>query len=457
MLDRILDDYRFSGFIYTSDGDRFLTHGLADYENNISFERTSRFCIASLTKQFTAFAVMLCMEKGLLDIADSVSRYIPEYVYGDKITIRNLLDMTSGITDAYPSEDEVNAVSDCFNGDTIHKEYWEKYIACFISEFSEGSLFDYLNSQPPSFAAGEDYLYSNFNYLLLGIIVQRVAGTGLDEFLSEHVFGILGMNDTFFGTSKAIIKGYDRDLYTELPDYSGADFGMVSTIDDLIKWCSALLNRRILNSESYDMLLSPNKFGYCFGLHKAEGKNVYRHDGVMMTMQIEMSFDYDSGEISIGLMNRLPEPSDERRIMYYPISDIDDGKVKLEVWDMLSNAEFSLYSLELIDSGGKTCYSVKNDDIPLLSVKNNGKQRNATEFTTEEERSIWLDMNEMLGGDYKMNERYYLRAEAYSTELSQLGMVHLSNGEWVSRYYNVFHQRKSALDLFIEAVSIVGT
>ena len=124
---------------------------------------------------------------------------------------------------------------------------------------------------------------------------------------------------------------------------------------------------------------------------------------------------------------------------------------------MLSSAEFSLYSLELIDSGGKTCYSVKKDDIPLLSVKNNGKQRNATEFTTEEERSIWLNMNEMLGGDYKMNERYYLRAEAYSTELSQLGMVHLSNGEWVSRYYNVFHQRKSALDLFIEAVSIVGT
>ena len=270
MLNRILDDYNFSGFMYTSDGDRFLTHGMADYENNIKFDRTSRFCIASLTKQFTAFAVMLCMEKGLLDIYDHVSRYIPEYTYGDKITITNLMDMTSGITGAYPSEDEVNAVFESLNCDTRHKEYWAKYISCYIPEFSHDSLFDYLNNQSPTFAAGENYLYSNFNYLLLGIIVQRVSGTGLNQFLSEQVFSFLGMNDTCFGTAKANVKGYDGELCTGTPDYSGADFGMVSTIDDLIKWCSALLNRRILSSESYDMFLSTNKFGYCFGVHKAE-------------------------------------------------------------------------------------------------------------------------------------------------------------------------------------------
>jgi len=142
-------------------------YGMADLEWSIPNSPTTRFNIASMTKQFTAAAILLLEERGKLKTSDPVKKYLPDAPASwDNITIYHLLTHTSGISD--------NA-----------------------AEYQPGPpellLF---NDKPPDFQPGERWSYQNLGYIVLGYLLERIVGQSYESFVKENLFKPLGMNDS---------------------------------------------------------------------------------------------------------------------------------------------------------------------------------------------------------------------------------------------------------------------
>ena len=212
------------------------SYGMADIENKVKVTKETAFNLASLTKQFTAYATLLLAEQGKLSLEDPITKYLPELSF-DKVSIRQLMNQTSGI----PSERIASYGSFPRGGkDQLLKLYGAQTLA----------------SQP-----GTRWVYNNNNYNLLSIIVERVSGKPLPLFLSDEVFSPLEMKQSYFPFGPGATKenrayGYmkrnnkfvnvDRnDVFLNLV---GAG-GMYSSISDLIKWDKALYNKNYAAKE----------------------------------------------------------------------------------------------------------------------------------------------------------------------------------------------------------------
>jgi CubicO group peptidase (beta-lactamase class C family) len=156
-------------------------YGMANLEYMIPIISESIFCIASNSKQFTGMCIALLEEEALLNINDNINKYIPEFPhYENEVTISNLLYHTSGIMDYY-----IYFIENClFNDNGIITE--DEAINFILNQ---GSL---------SFEPGEQYSYSNSNYVLLSLVINRITGKSLGEYADERIFKVLGMKNTFF-------------------------------------------------------------------------------------------------------------------------------------------------------------------------------------------------------------------------------------------------------------------
>src|SRR5262245_32446755 len=164
------------------DGQRLYSqgYGMADLEHGARITPTTVFHIASVSKQFTAFAIYLLAQEGKLALDDDVRKYLPElHDFGKTITIRHLIHHTSGLRDQW----NLLAMAGWRLDDVIT----EKDILRLVWRQRE------LN-----FAPGDKQLYSNTGYTLLGVIVKRVSGQSLREYTQEHIFKPLGMQHTHF-------------------------------------------------------------------------------------------------------------------------------------------------------------------------------------------------------------------------------------------------------------------
>lgn len=202
-------------------------YGMADLEHSIPITPKTMFYMASVSKQFTALTVLMLAKENKLALTDSVRKYIPELPpYADKITLYHLLTHTSGVRDYFA----LGALS----GLAEDTAYSDDLVLRLVSR-QKG-----LNFKP-----GTSFLYSNSGYVLLSIIVKRVAGRPLDAVARSHVFSPLGMNDTLFQHDHtALIRnkafGYDRrgDAWhasNSRLDVVG-DGGLYSSIDDMFRW-----------------------------------------------------------------------------------------------------------------------------------------------------------------------------------------------------------------------------
>lgn len=202
-------------------------YGTANLEHRVPVTAETVFPIASISKQFTALAVLLLAQEGRLSLDDDVRRYVPEVPdFGTPITIRHLLHHTSGLRDLW---DLLG-----FTGrrtDDVVREY---DILRLVSR-----------QRALNFRPGDEHLYNNTGYILLGVIVKRVSGTPLPQFTRERIFQPLGMTSTRVVDDHSTLipgraTGYARGrsgLLIAMPAYDVVGSGgMVSTVADLARW-----------------------------------------------------------------------------------------------------------------------------------------------------------------------------------------------------------------------------
>jgi CubicO group peptidase (beta-lactamase class C family) len=212
--------------------------GARDIASKAPMLITTPQAIGSTTKQFTAAAILLLQQEKKLSIDDKLSKYVPEYIHGDKITLRQMLNMVSGISDNDPA----------IYGDHLTEPIMRE------------EMFANLNKLPLMWKSGTHMVYTNTNYNLLGLVVERVSRQPYLAFLRDHIFTPLEMSSTSTVDQPPpdMATGYYHDkpgqpfqTRPELhPDFSFGTGNLVATTQDLLKWDAGLLGHKLLNEAS---------------------------------------------------------------------------------------------------------------------------------------------------------------------------------------------------------------
>jgi CubicO group peptidase (beta-lactamase class C family) len=252
-------------------------YGLARIETKEAIGPETAFELASVSKQFTAMAVMILAERGKLSYEDPLSKYFPEFPpYAQKVTIRNLLTHTSGLVDV------VNA--------TWFKPGYQptsKEVAAFFLKESN------IKSAP-----GEKFEYNNAGYMLLALIVEKASGQSFSRFMRENIFKPLGMGHTFIWDEKkphiehaAVSYGSVDGSFKAIDQLSDAFVfgakGVISTTGDLVRWIEALDTSKLVKPETLRLAFTPMKlndgsessYGFGWGIGKENGLATIEHPG----------------------------------------------------------------------------------------------------------------------------------------------------------------------------------
>ncbi len=275
--------------ILTRDGHPLFrkAYGLANIELCVNNEPGTVFKIGSLTKQFTAVAILMLVEQGRLHLDDPLTHFLPDYpTHGHTITVEHLLTHTSGIK-SYTGMADFRQV--------------------MALEKTLPELIDYFKYQPMDFAPGTRWAYNNSGYVLLGAIIEKVSGLSYADFMQRRIFRPLGLRQTYTDPGLRLVArravGYDTapagmedtqtgparynntpHLSMSLPHAAGA---MSSTVDDLARWDAALSAGRLISPELLQRAFTPYRlldgssthYGYGWGVHEYEGNAWIEHSG----------------------------------------------------------------------------------------------------------------------------------------------------------------------------------
>ena len=282
-VDGYMEQYDFSGSILISvDGISLCEYsrGFADKSNATPNTSATKIELGSITKQFTAAAIMLLQEQGKLSVYDTVDKYIPEYDFGGDMTIENLLNMTSGIPDFLNSMIYLN---------DIHE-------IDMMEPCSFENVLRFANSNGIEFKPGSSFKYSNTNYMLLGEIIARLSGVTYEQFVENNILKPLGMTNTTMNMNDADAVGYlidgsegDKSDTT----YFGAAGEIASCTVDMNKWLNGFVNGKVVNQSSMYQMLNNSGMGYGYGWFISQN-GYYWHTGQSMacyTMDL-ISLDY---------------------------------------------------------------------------------------------------------------------------------------------------------------------
>ena len=253
-------------------------YGMANLEYDIPNEPSTIFHIASVSKQFTNFAVLLLAEEGKVSMDDDIRKYIPEVPdFGKRITLRHLATHTSGMRDQW----NLLAMAGWRLDDVITKEHIMKLVA---------------KQQDLNFEPGEEYLYCNTGYTLLAEVVARVSGDSFAEFTQERIFKPLGMERTlFYDDHEKIVPGRAYSYYKRRREYKKkklnyANVGATSlftTVEDLAKWAINFETPKVGSVETMrqmhtrGILNNGDTITYALGqgISKYKGLNRVSHSG----------------------------------------------------------------------------------------------------------------------------------------------------------------------------------
>ncbi len=253
-------------------------YGMADLELGVALEPDMVFRIGSMTKQFTAVAVLMLVEHGRLGLSDPITRFLPDYpTRGRTITVEHLLTHTSGV----PSFTGLPA--------------WRPLAR---QDMTPGELIHVFKDEPLEFEPGTRWKYSNSGYVLLGAIIEKVSGLTYEAFLQSNVFDPLGLKHTYYGSTSRVIPrrvpGYgagpdgtfvNAEYISMTQPYAAG--GLLSNVDDLASWNQALLGGRLVKRETLERAWmahelpdgSSTGYGYGWSIGQREGRQVVHHDG----------------------------------------------------------------------------------------------------------------------------------------------------------------------------------
>ncbi|MFP4549022.1 MAG: serine hydrolase domain-containing protein [Fidelibacterota bacterium] len=304
MLDETISEYQAPGAmlaIKLPDGSvAFHTAGYADMETKEPLTADHLFRIGSTTKTITAVAVLTLYQEGLLSLDASVETILPGVIpeYGDDITVRMLLNHTSGL---------------------------KEYVVC---PFEESYVFYILVDQPARHwppqdlvdiaveygladTPGQTFMYSNTNYILLGMIIEAISGQSYEDYIQTHIFDVMSMSHSLVPVEKGFSDDfahgyYEKDGDSVLYDYSIQDpsafwaaGNMISTPGDLLTWLEALATGALLNEDAFKQQFQLVDIGeegqeakYGLGILAAEG--AVGHNGSVLGYQTQMFARNDS-------------------------------------------------------------------------------------------------------------------------------------------------------------------
>jgi CubicO group peptidase (beta-lactamase class C family) len=290
----------FSGVVLIArNGAPVLTrvYGMADEELRVPNHARTRFHIASVSKPFTAAAILLLQQDGKLKVTDPVSRVVPEYPRGDRMTLHHLLTHTSGIPNI---------------NDFPEYDLWSmqpQTPASLVAKFKHRSL---------EFEPGARYSYSNSNYNLLAHVIEKVSGRSYGDFLRERIFVPLRMEHTGHDGDPARLipdraRGYTPQGATSLANAPHLDWSaktgngsLYSTAADLLKFDDALYGERLLDAKHRELMFTAhvdNAIGYGWFIGRRNDRSVVRINGRSPGFAAELHRYVDDNVTVIVLSN----------------------------------------------------------------------------------------------------------------------------------------------------------
>lgn len=269
------------GTVLVAKGDQILyqkAFGLDDLNARTPIRTDMVFRIGSVTKQFTAIAILQLVQQGKVSLDDEITRFIPDYpTHGKKITVENLLTHTSGIK-SYTSMDE-----------------WTPEVQ--QKDFTPAALIDFFKDQPMDFDPGTQYAYSNSGYILLGYIIEKVSGMPYADYLAKKVFKRAGLKHTFYENQPRPIAGWAQGYmqnehgYVPAPPLSMtqpyAAGSLASTVEDLYRWTRAVHGGKLVPADLLKKAHTPHilpdgentHYGYGWVLGNIWNSPTIEHNG----------------------------------------------------------------------------------------------------------------------------------------------------------------------------------
>jgi CubicO group peptidase (beta-lactamase class C family) len=272
--------------------------GMANYELDVPNYVNTKFRIGSVSKQFTAAAILQLQERGKLNVGDSICRYLDDCpATWKQITIKNLLNHTSGIVNF-----------------TSLKEASGKFL---LVPHSHKEIVDVFRHLPLESAPDEKYNYNNSGYYLLGLIIEKASGLSYANYLRKNIFAPLGMNDTDSDDGETIVKNrasayyLGRDSIFRNTYYTNVEIlfsigGAYSTVNDLLLWQQSLTNGKILSSSSREEMFTPGKgsYGYGWWIDQLGSCRRMYHDGGVTNFSTSLQVLPDERLTIIAISNR---------------------------------------------------------------------------------------------------------------------------------------------------------
>jgi len=306
-LEDLAANGRFMGSVLVAqDGNILLNegYGMANIEAGVPNTPGNQYRIGSLTKQFTAAAILKLQESGLLNVQDPVQKYIPNYPNGDAITIHQLLTHTAGIPNYERRNDLPRVVQTPIALDDL------------IASFSD---------QPLESLPGQRYSYSSSGYVVLTKIIETVSGQSYADYIQEKIFAPSGMNDSGYDYLDPNLRdpavgymltegGPQRAILTDSSWPAGAG-ALYSTLGDLYHWDRALYGNDILNQNSMEAMHTPwvatgqgVDYGYGWDIGSTMGRPSIAHGGIIFGFASYMVRFPQDNAVIIVLSNGIQMP-----------------------------------------------------------------------------------------------------------------------------------------------------
>ena len=304
-------------------------YGYADLENDVPATEQTVYRIGSVTKQFTAAAILRLVEQGRVRLDAPVSHYLSGLpAWADRVTIEQLLNHTSGIKS--------------------YTALGPKWLDGMSLERTHEQMVALFRDEPADFAPGERWLYNNSGYCLLGLVVEEVTGQPYAEYLKEQFLEPLGLESTTYCSERSLIRhraeGYavedgrfvnDAPISMTQPYSAGA---LCSTVGDLTRWARALAQGGVIKADTYRRMTTPTalpggkeqSYGYGLAVGELGGQPWVAHGGGINGFISQLTY-YPEADVAIAVLsNSGSAPSGQierqvaRRVLGIPMPEIRD-------------------------------------------------------------------------------------------------------------------------------------
>jgi serine beta-lactamase-like protein LACTB len=291
-------------------------YGLANVEHNVPMQPDMVFRIGSVTKQFTAVAIMLLVEEGKVDLQAPIFRYLENLPKAwEAVTVEQLLNHTSSIFD-YSNTDN----------------FWEH----MHENLTPTELLElYVSKLPLDFEPGTKFRYTNTGYILLGMIIEKISGQSYARFLQKRIFEPLNLKHTRYDSETdhipGMVSGYTigtRLAYFCSVTQKYAAFGLVSNTEDLARWTLALHSGKVVKPESLARMLMPTRlrngekldYGFGLGLQQSQWNRLVGHKGKTSGFTCDIEADPAAKAVTVILNNTDYPKWDREDITRYLLS-----------------------------------------------------------------------------------------------------------------------------------------